>query len=424
MLLTFRVANYRSIRDEQELSFVATELNEGTAREVEVRPSGHLRVVPAVGIYGANASGKSNVLRALGDLGRMAIGKLWASDPDERPSLGWQPHVLDATTRDAPTHFEVEFIASGVRYAYGLEFTAAAVHREWLHAYPQGRRQVWFERDPATPEKLRFPDNHLGPTQSALAELARPDRPFINLVNGVRHPDLARVAGWFGGLRSLTPTVRPLLDPELLVPLFTGEQADHIVDLLRRADPGIEGVDVVTVEPPERELARGRVRPRKEVHLRHRGRSAASSSALALGLESDGTRAWLRILRPLLRVLAGGGVLVVDELDSSLHPELAAETIRMFYDSRLNRSVAQLLFSSHDTSMLGTAFGRPLLGRDQLWFTEKNDEGATELYPLADLKPRKGENIERGYLSGRYGAVPGLSPGELARALWPDEGTE
>jgi AAA15 family ATPase/GTPase len=114
-------------------------------------------------------------------------------------------------------------------------------------------------------------------------------------------------------------------------------------------------------------------------------------------------------------------VLIADELDGSLHPELAAETIRMFYDLRLNRRGAQLLFSSHDVSMLSTVYGRPLLDRDQLWFTEKNDEGATELYPLADLKPRKGENIERGYLSGRYGAVPGLSPGELARSLWPEE---
>jgi AAA15 family ATPase/GTPase len=117
-------------------------------------------------------------------------------------------------------------------------------------------------------------------------------------------------------------------------------------------------------------------------------------------------------------------VLIVDELDASLHPELAAETIRMFYDRRLNTGGAQLLFSSHDVTMLGTTYGSPLLHRDQVWFTDKNDEGATELYPLADFKPRKGENVERGYLAGRYGAVPGLSPGELARTLWPPDAGE
>jgi predicted ATPase len=201
-----------------------------------------------------------------------------------------------------------------------------------------------------------------------------------------------------------------------LAKIFIAEQGDRVVDMLRRADKSIEGVEFVPVEPGQ---AGGMAGPRQEVRLRHRGR--AGDSLLPLRLESDGTRAWLRMLRPLLQALESGGVLVLDELDGSLHPELAAETIRMFYDARLNRRDAQLVFSSHDVSMLSTVYGRPLLDRDQVWFTEKDADGATELYPLSDLKPRKGENIERGYLSGRYGAVPGLSPGELARALWPDE---
>jgi AAA domain, putative AbiEii toxin, Type IV TA system len=419
MLLKFRVANYRSIREEQELSFIATELNEGTARDVEVKPAGSVRVLPAIGLYGANASGKSNVLNALIHLGRLVRGQLRSEYESDRKTLGWEPHTLDSATREQPTHYEVEFLSEGVRYGYGLRFNDDVVQGEWLHAYPQGRRQVWFERDPASPDRLRFPDNHLGSTQSTLAELARPDRPFISLASEVRQANLAPIASWFGRLSSLTAPVRssPLVS-EGLVPLFTGERAGQVIDMLQRADPGIEGAEVVDVEPSEREVALGLTRRRREVRLRHRGRTGAS--LLALRLESDGTRAWLRILRPLLRALESGGVLVVDELDGSLHPELAAEAIRMFYDSRLNRHGAQLLFSSHDVSMLSPVFGRPLLDRDQLWFTEKNDEGATELYPLADLKPRKGENLERGYLSGRYGAVPGLSPGELARALWPE----
>jgi hypothetical protein len=420
MLLRFRVANYRSIRDEQELSFVATDFNEGTARQVEVRPSGTTRVLPVSGVYGANASGKSNVLNALAHLSVLGGGLLRASY--ERGGLGWDPHELDAATRDQPTRYEIEFLAEGVRYVYGLHFTDRAVHREWLHAYPQGRRQVWFERDPASPDRLRFPDNHLGSTQSTLAELARPDRPFISLANEVRQPQLAPVADWFDGMRALSAPGRSgRLTSEYLVPLFTGEHSDRVIEMIRRADPGIDGAEIVDVEPSERATAF--VRRRREVRLRHRGRTAAT--ALAFRLESDGTQAWLRILLPLLHALENGGVLVVDELDGSLHPELAAEMIRMFYDHRLNQRGAQLLFSSHDASMLSTVYGRPLLDRDQVWFTEKDEEGATELYPLTDLKPRKGENLERGYLSGRYGAVPGLSPGELGRSLWPvEEGQE
>jgi hypothetical protein len=418
VLLRFRVGNYRSIREAQELSFTATELNEGTARQVAVRPTTKVRVLPVIGLYGPNASGKSNVLSGLAHLGQLGKGLLRPDFESDRLVLGWDPHTLDQETREQPTHYEVEFIAEDdVRYVYGIEFTDEAVRAEWLHAYPQGRRQVWFERD--APDRLRFPDNHLGPTQSALAELVRPDRPFIGLASETRQANLAPVATWFARVSSVTPGRLNSVVGDNLVSLFSGDHAQHVVDMLRRADPGIEGVEIVDIDPSERDAARGMARPRREVRLRHRGRTGGS--LLALRLESDGTRAWLRILRPLLRTLTEGGLLVIDELDGSLHPELAAETIRMFYDQRLNRRGAQLVFTSHDVSMLSTVYGRPLLDRDQLWFTEKSGDGATELYPLADLKPRKGENIERGYLSGRYGAVPGLSPGELGRALWPEE---
>jgi energy-coupling factor transporter ATP-binding protein EcfA2 len=420
VLLRFRVGNYRSIRDVLELSFVATELNEGTARAVHIAPAKTVRVLPVIGLYGPNASGKSNVLTALAHLGRLGKGLLHHDDDTGRTVLGWDPHTFDPATSDQPTHYEAEFLAADVRYVYGLEFTDAAVRGEWLHAYPQGRRQVWFERDRSAPESLRFPDNHLGPAQSTLADLARPDRPFISLANEIRHAKLAPVADWFASVSSLTPPERSSPMPmDGLAKIFIAEQGTRVVDMLRRADSSIEGVEFVSVEPSERDQARGRTEPRREVRLRHRGR--AGTSLLPLRLESDGTRAWLRMLRPLLQTLESGGVLVLDELDGSLHPELAAETIRMFYDLRLNRRGAQLVFSSHDVSMLSTVYGRPLLDRDQVWFTEKDGEGATELYPLSELKPRKGENIERGYLSGRYGAVPGLSPGELARSLWPDD---
>jgi AAA15 family ATPase/GTPase len=114
------------------------------------------------------------------------------------------------------------------------------------------------------------------------------------------------------------------------------------------------------------------------------------------------------MLGVLLPVLATGGFAVIDELDASLHPELAAEVVRMFQDPEVNRERAQLLFACHDVTMLGPHFGSPLLDRDQVWFAEKDRAGATEVYSLAELAPRKGENVERGYLAGRYGATPGL----------------
>src|SRR5262245_12022874 len=258
VLLKFRVANYRSIRDEQELSFVATELNEGTAREVSVRPASSARVLPVIGLYGANASGKSNVLSALSHLGRLVRGLLRIDYETDRRVLGWDPHVLDPATHLQPTQYEMEFLADAVRYVYGLRFTDEAVVAEWLYAYPQGRRQVWFERDATAPDPLRFPDSHLGSTQPTLAELVRPDRPFLSLASEVRHPQLAPIARWFSNLSTLTAPGRSssLID-ERMVPLFTGKHGDRLSDMLQRADPGIEGAEVVEIEPSERDVARG-----------------------------------------------------------------------------------------------------------------------------------------------------------------------
>jgi AAA15 family ATPase/GTPase len=112
----------------------------------------------------------------------------------------------------------------------------------------------------------------------------------------------------------------------------------------------------------------------------------------------------------ILPVLNAGAVLCVDELDTSLHPHLALETIRMFQDPVRNPKHAQLLFNTHDTVLLGNLAGGPHLRRDQVWFVEKDGEGATHLYPLTDFKPRKDENLERGYLQGRYGAIPFVEP--------------
>jgi AAA15 family ATPase/GTPase len=133
--------------------------------------------------------------------------------------------------------------------------------------------------------------------------------------------------------------------------------------------------------------------------------------------ESLGTHAWLAFLGPMLAVLDEGAVLLVDELDSSLHPTLAAEVVRLFQDPRSNPRGAQLIFTTHDATLLGNAVLDRPLDRDQVWITVKKRSGETELYPLTEAKPRKEENLERGYLRGRYGGIPRVTAGEIAREL-------
>lgn len=127
--------------------------------------------------------------------------------------------------------------------------------------------------------------------------------------------------------------------------------------------------------------------------------------------ESKGTLTLFNLAPAVLSVLWTGGILVVDELEASLHPLLGLHIVRQFNDPARNPRNAQLLFTTHDTNLLGTTLGEPALRRDQIWLTEKDKEGASRIYPLTDYKPRKEENLERGYLQGRYGAIPFL--GEL-----------
>ena len=173
--------------------------------------------------------------------------------------------------------------------------------------------------------------------------------------------------------------------------------------------PLIEGIrsTVRTMLARAEEITQRRI----SVHvpaLIHKG-SAEPGVALPGDKESDGTLAFFGLLGPVLHAIGSGGTVCVDELDGSLHPLLALKVVSSFHHLKLNPHSAQIIFATHDTNLLDKAS----LRRDQIWFTEKDDEGATDLYPLTDFKPRKNENLERGYLQGRYGAVPFIGSTEF-----------
>lgn len=412
MLLTVRVKNYGSIREQQELSFVATSFNDGSAIELPLLPSGSTKTVPAIGLYGPNASGKSTVLAALTEFRNMLSAD---------PRTGWafaglphEPFQLESRYRNEPTGFEMEFVVDQVRYEYGIEVVAQSVRREWLHAFPHGRRQTWFHRDSEREGEYHFPGDHLKGARGKLVDLTAPEVPFIALGAATRHPQLAPIVEWLRRFVCLGPGLNEPLgdtDPEWFARSLVESWGPQMERLVARADLGIVGAEITEVKPVRGE-------PQREVWLRH----ASSEGVVALPpyRESEGTRTWLELLVPVLKVLDSGGVLVVDELDRSLHPDLSAEIVRMFNHPELNCNHAQLLFTTHDTTLLAPSFGAPVLDRDQVWFTEKSRDGATVLFPLTAFKPRKGENLEHGYRRGRYRAVPDLSPGELARVLWLD----
>ncbi len=418
MLIRFRVANFRSLRAEQELSLVAARRgSRADLLQVEGLDVDLLRVA---GIYGANAAGKSNVLDALQFMAEAVVGshRLW---PPVGP-IPREPFLLDAESHEEPSLFEVDLMVGGVSYQYGFALDNEKIVEEWLHAFPRGRRQVWFSRDVEEAEPFTF-GKHLKGNNRILARMTRPNCLFLSVAAGYNHEALLPVYRWFAReLRFAAAQERVSWASlqEFLGRRERREKEAALLELLQRADLGVVGFEV-RGEAPGRSsdeepglFLRSPDGSVQVFELKHQAGRATVS--LPVAKESRGTRAWLSLVGPILETLESGSLLCIDELDTSLHPRLAVEVIQIFQNPDLNPKGAQLLFNAHDTSLLGTLLGEPVLHRDQVWFVEKDRAGASRLYPLTDFKPRKLENVERGYFHGRYGAIPFLPREPLLNA--------
>ncbi|MEV8391255.1 MULTISPECIES: AAA family ATPase [unclassified Streptomyces] len=407
MLLRFRVANVRSLRDEQELSFTVPPGHEtGPAHHVETAGGKSVEVYPLVGIFGANASGKSNVLIALSHM-RDAVLNSYAEWTSYR-GIPREEFALDEKSADESSFYEVDFVADdGVRWTYGYELDSRRVAAEWLHAYPRGRRQVWLDRDAERDEEFDFPGDRIQ-DRARLARTTRPNALFLSRAATDNHPQLTPIYQWFErNLWLITPeherreretyTIRRLQEDVWV--------RRRIEELLRVADLGIGGTEV-SEHPGDASTVR-------LVHTAGDGTRAA----LDWDRESFGTRSWFALLGPMLLALDEGAVLLVDELDSSLHPRFAAEVVRIFHNPLVNPLGAQLVFTSHDPSLLSTPSGWRLLDTGQVWLTEKDKAGATELYPLTAAEPGEAEDLTSSYLAGRFGAVPDVTEGQIARRI-------
>ncbi|MEE9383280.1 MAG: ATP-binding protein [Nannocystaceae bacterium] len=417
MLIEFRVQNHRSIRDEQVLSLEAA-THEATDDRPRARTDQGKPLLPAVALYGANASGKSNVLGALGFMQSAVAQSHRSWEPEE--GVPRDPFAWGSQDRESSL-FEVTFLVGAVRYQYGFVADDERFTEEWLFAYPQGRKQTWFERDG---DNFKFGE-HLPGENRVVEEVTRPNALFLSTAAQHHHKKLTAVYRWFRELavvnvaRSRRETRHP--PPEFWISRLLARRPDtgqmsllldasdgesdgllaSFLNLLRAADVGI--VDLKLVDDAGSHSPRHR---RSRILVGHQ--VSDGDAWLPLEEESHGTQTLFTLAYPVLQALRHGGLLVIDELESSLHPLLAAHLVRRFNDPSTNPRNAQIIFTTHDTNLLGTTLGDPLLRRDQVWLTEKDQDGATCLYPLSDYKPRKGENLERGYLQGRYGAIPFL----------------
>lgn len=406
MLLSFRVANVLSFRDEQFLSFAATELHGGdSARPTEIRERGkQISVLPVLGIYGANASGKSNFLAALSLMRNTVLDSLgWLSEPNPVRRISF---ALDSNFSRKPSFYEIDMVPrDGVRYTYGFEIDDHRILGEWLHAYPKGRKQVWFDRKD---DDIDFPGEGLRGEKLELTRRTRSDTLFLGVGALFNHEQLLPVFEWFRDNLQFVSPERERLERERSTSRRVFRDSgfrDRIARVLQVADLGITGFDKVALAE-------------NEIRLLHRARTG--EIPLDFANESLGTRSWFALLGTLLEALERGTCVMVDELDASLHPVISAEAVRMFQDREANPHGAQMVFTSHDATLLYTLLGSDrVLDRDTVWLTEKRSDGATEIYPLTSLSPppRKEDNLFRKYLLGQYGGVPRVSSGMVAREV-------
>lgn len=426
MLLDVTLSNYRSFKDEAQFSFVRPALRTETPRQGQTWQDVTYRVAA---LYGANAAGKSTLLEA--------VGTLAGAIAEPRSALH-VPYALDAESRARPTCYGVNFTVDGVRYHYEVVAEAWGISHEALHAYPRGTRRHLFTRTQVEggEPQVKAGSALTGPTaevrkittstalflataleygHKSLAPVARALR-LGAAIKVVRHDDhdqyerlqwmMARMAedprqwGW------LSNAIARMADLGIVrVEVRDREIPPEVMEMIRHITASEEG----EAEIPEEALAA----LRRSLVFVHRGQDGQEYE-LGLGAQSRGTVTWLASVGPALEALRKGHTVVIDELDASLHPTLAATLIELFKDPQHNISGAQLLLTTHDTSLLGNVPMR-LLDPGEVWFVDKDDAGVSDLAQLSDFDTRSGNNEQKRYLSGRFGALPRVDLSALLR---------
>ncbi|MES2614349.1 MAG: ATP-binding protein, partial [Bdellovibrionota bacterium] len=385
--------------------------------------NGKFKVLKSSAFYGANASGKSNLIKALWFIKNFISRGAVKFQTGDRIT-GFKPFLLDEKTLNEPSFFEIDFLAPNpkskvendlIRFQYGFTVDSKKVRSEWLYAYPHGRAQTWFTRED---NKFVWKKEFAGKNKS-ISEKTGENILYLSKAGGQEnHPLLKSLFFWIKEkLRFID------MDGQEVSPVFSAKIASEnseakkfIADLLFKADTGVKDFSIEFKKIEKKDLAEDFISKLDEKDLEE----ILGKQALDLSLkhikkdgtlvplnfrtdESLGTQKLFALAGPWYDCLKNGNILFVDEFGSGMHPLLAKELIKLF-NSDLNTNGAQIIFCSHDTHLLHLE----VLRRDQVWLVEKNNEGESKYCSLWDYKPRKDESLEKGYLSGRYGGIPYL----------------
>lgn len=414
MLLNIKIRNFRSIKDEVTLDLQAT--SDATMKSSSVFEIGDVAILKAAGIYGSNASGKTNILKAFLVMRMMVLESLLRSAlPNDLPNEFFK---LSSTTENLPSHFEVTFLLEEEVFIYGFEIDKKKICSEWLNQ-KKGNKKL-FRRDF---QKLTYRNKNYFPEAPDELKNTTEKTLFLTRLASDDGAISKQIVNWFQKVNIIFSTAKgDALNFSFGQFMTNSELSKDMKDFIVKADFGIVDIqasekmisvkEVQNMPDKFKELffnQTSQVAERKLKFLHKKfdenGKEIEPESFDFFTEESDGTQQFFALSAPILDTLKNGKILIVDEINTSMHPILSQYLVSLFNSKEKNPHNAQLIFTAHDVALLD----QELLRRDQIYFAQKNKTGATELFSLADISERKGVDYAKRYLEGRYDAIPYVS---------------
>jgi AAA15 family ATPase/GTPase len=400
MLIGFSVGNYKSFKETVTLSLVASSITEEDKEldENNLFPiNNKLSLLKSAAIYGANASGKSNLVAAINFMKWFVLNS--SKETQVSDAIDIEAFRLSTETEKEPSFFEIVFILEDKTFRYGFEVNAREVVSEWLSQADDTEEKMLFERD--------F-DNYIlddFAEGQGISDKTRSNALFLSVVAQFNGKISGKILLWFSKNLQLISGLQDTQYREETLESFENDRHRHdIIEFIKKLDLGIADIQIKKYYSQKTPMFGIYEVGVKTVHRKY----DADGKQTAIELfdiethESEGTNKLFALAGLLLDTLRTGKILLIDELDARLHPLITRELICLFNSNETNPHNAQLIFTTHDTNLLSSKTFR----KDQIWFTEKDNKGATDLYSLVEYKVGKNASFERDYIMGKYGAIP------------------
>lgn len=417
-LLRLKFANILSFKDEQEIFFTAESKYTNTPTSYIRRNNviGDELITPITAFYGANASGKSNIVKVFTDIILPLLGKTNSKLSFEF----YKPFLLDDISASKPSLIEIDFSFNDVRYIFSFSFNNLGILTENLTEYKNKGKKVIYDRiknNICKPDKeiiskfdVRFVEDTLN---------KRLDLLILDILDTRGIPYIHNVFEALKDICKITfiNIIETMFNMDSLAEKIYQDKSLHkkVVELIKYADLGITDIKVEEEnDSSSLPFTSSPTGKHYKINFEHIG-IKNKKYELPVASESWGTGQFAKYLVMFIPILFDGGIYIIDEIEEKLHPMMLAKIVEMFNNPNINIGGAQLIFTTHNTSILKSG----ILKRDEIWFVEKNEEGCSEVYPLTEFKAiREGFNYEKGYLEGRFGAIPYLGDiSELANIL-------